>query len=159
MENTKKLNRQKTVLGSLFTIALISGLLIACSKLTKPTHYKGISTITYTENASVIEKKHTESHYLNPIDNINPMRNIDPLFDYRKAGRTAKIPEKNEVIVRYSKGTAAIDDKFLFDSTQEGSLVNIRFAESYDVLKDRKGRQLSVTTNGYEIIDFSPVNK
>jgi len=109
---------------------------------------------------TVVEKKHIAEHYLNPIDNINPMRHIDPLFDMKKGRMLTKQREEFRVVVNTDVGSLTRNDKGLFNSVEENSHMNVSYREIYrltydDLNKDGTKELVGREFIGYEFLDIA----
>ncbi|GEM_PF-4897580 len=150
---------EKRIIGIVVGIGLATVIGLGVKAYYAPRVYQEISKIHQTEEGVVLAKKHQEKQYLNPVDNINPLRDIDPFFDYKQGRTVTKMSEKNKITIQYSKGQATIESRDLFEKVEINSPVRITFAESYKIKKDRSGNIIDTSTSGYEIIDVAPIKK
>ncbi|OGY96261.1 MAG: hypothetical protein A2122_00635 [Candidatus Liptonbacteria bacterium GWB1_49_6] len=104
------------------------------------------------ETGTVISREHRDKEYLNPLDNINPMSDIDPFFNMKKGRFVTMTPEKNLVEVQTSVGNVVWNDKILFGALDVGDKVNVEIVPRYKVTRDRKtGVVLSKVLMGHRI--------
>lgn len=110
---------------------------------------------------TVAEKKHIKESYMNPADNINPMRDIDPLFDMRHGRFITKQNEEFNVYVDTLVGRFRANNRALFDSVEANSSVEVSYCERfrsiyYDADKDGKEDLVERTFEGYELLNIQP---
>lgn len=139
---------------SLASIAMIGVLILAgCKKVV----YEHSSAQTIS--GIVVKKLYEEAYYLNPSDNLNPMRDIDPLFDLKKSRYATKIPEQHIVFYDTAIGEFRINNKELFERVEPKSPVEMTYREVFRSTYDdtdgdgKKDDLVEKVSLGYQILD------
>lgn len=111
---------------------------------------------SYTEAGVVIAKEHHDKEYLNPVDDINPMKDVDPTFDFKEGRMLTSTPEENLVYLRCGADTLVVDDEILFSSVKIGSKVEVVLVKQYQIKKDKDGMILEKVFLGNKIVSVNP---
>ena len=140
----------------IFAVGLAAGLFSGCSE-TKIEYSERINTA-----GTVIQKKHVKKSYLNPMDDINPMRNIDPTFDLKKGRHITKQDEQFNVYIDTKVRRFRVNNKFLFKNVEVNSAIDVSYRERYrstyeDIDGDGKDDLVKRVLTGYEFVDANPV--
>ena len=109
----------------------------------------------------VTSKKHRGEYYLNPVDNVNPMKDIDPLFDYKKDRWLTKTKESFYVTIDTPQCRFRVKDRNLYDRVVEGQEVNVFYKNVYsatydDVDGDGRKDLVSRTLVDYSFLQADP---
>lgn len=133
----------------IFNIALVLVASIACNP---PEETVIESSEARREIGTVISMTHYDKVYFQPLDNINPMKDIDPFFDMKNGRFITTTPEKNLVKIKTSNfGERILDDKTLFQTVKVGDKINLEFTPQYIVTRDNQWNILSKKLSGYII--------
>jgi hypothetical protein len=91
----------------------------------------------------VISKTHTEKRYLNPLDNVNPMKALDPLFDFKNGRMLTTSRESDIVTISIDTRQVTVNDKIIADSLKVGDKVLVDSGNRYDIILNDKGEEES----------------
>jgi hypothetical protein len=113
---------------------------------------------SHAESGTIVKKEHEEKQYANPIDNLNPMRDVDPLFDLKRGRMGTTTPEEFILSIQTEKGMRTVKvPKSLFDSVQEGMRVQMKIEQRYEVDFDKRTNEIQKKQfEGEEVINVTP---
>ena len=143
----------KKTLVTLFLAGTIG--LLGCMQV-KTEYSESVNSI-----GTIIEKKYVEEQYLNPIDNINPMKDLDPAFDLKKGRIATKQNEKFNVSIATEVGIFTLNNKDFFNKVEVNSFVEVSYREKFrsaykDIDKDGKKDLVEKISVGYDLLDAQP---
>lgn len=141
--------------SKLYLLATTTAFIVMGCKETKFEYSQPIQVV-----GTIAEKEHVKESYLNPIDDINPLKEIDPFFDFRKGRFLTKQDEEFNVYIKTKIMLFRVNNKNLFDK-EIGSSVNITYREMYrntydDIDGDGKKDLVKAVLTGFDVLDVNP---